>query len=543
MKTIIEIPEKTQQNYDKMTQKELAKICRDQAKVIEELSQNMNWLMEQVKLLNQKRFGSSSDSVGYPEGYDQICLFNEAEVSAVVGAKEPSIDESIKKPERKKKQKGKRERDLSNLSVTVIEHELPKEDRNCPICGNQLHDMKVEVTKTIKLIPAHMVVEEHHRHVYTCRQCAKNQGEGDTVPFVRAPMPQLPIPGSFATPELIAGIINSKYTNAQPLARVEKEFARYDVAISRQTMCNWVLHCAEDYFSKIYTHMRETLLAKDVLHVDETWCQVVNEPGREAKSKSYIWVYCTGVHEKPIVYYEYHSSRATESAKEFLKGYKGFLHTDGYEVYHRLDTDITVVGCLAHIKRKFTDCIKALSEEEKKSTASYEGIQFCDSLFHIDRKFEACTVQERYEKRLTLLKPVMDAFLTWLKNMHQNAVPKSHFGDAVNYALNQWPYFENILLDGRLELTNNLVERSIRPFALGRKNWVTMETPRGARDSVMVYSVVQTAIANNLKPYNYLVHILKQMPNTDFVNHPELIEKFVPWSDQLPADCYKLDKK
>ena len=335
MKTIVKIPEKPQQNYDEMSQKELAKICHDQAKVIADLSQNMNWLMEQVKLMNQKRFGSSSDSVGYPKGYDQICLFNEAEVTAVMGAKEPSVDESIKKPPHKKKEKGKRERDLSNLSVTIIEHQLPEEDRDCPQCGNQLHDMKVEVTKTIKLIPAHMEIEEHHRHVYTCRPCAKNQGEGDKVPFVRAPMPQLPIPGSFATPELIAGIINSKYTNAQPLARVEKEFGRYDVAISRQTMSNWILRCAEDYFSRIYTHMRKTLLAKDVLHADETWVQVVNEPGRNARSKSYIWVYCSGIHDKPIVYYEYHQSRAAESAKEFLKGYTGFLHTDGYDVYHR----------------------------------------------------------------------------------------------------------------------------------------------------------------------------------------------------------------
>ncbi|WP_083842147.1 IS66 family transposase [Desulfosporosinus youngiae] len=218
------------------------------------------------------------------------------------------------------------------------------------------------------------------------------------------------------------------------------------------------------------------------------------------------------------------------------------VHTDGYEVYHKLNSDITVVGCLAHLRRRFTNCIQSLSEEEKKTTASYEGLQFCDTLFDIEERLKHYSIEERHRKRLALLKPVMDAFLAWLKEMNKNAVPKTHFYEAVNYGLNQWPYFENILLDGRLELSNNLAERSLRPFTIGRKNWVTMETPRGATASAMIYSVLITARNNNLKPYNYLVYVLKQMPNTDFINHPELIEKFVPWSTELPADCYKQDK-
>jgi len=329
--------------------------------------------------------------------------------------------------------------------------------------------MKVEVTKTLKLVPAHFEVEEHRRHVYTCRACEKAQGEGDKIPFVRADMPNLPIPGSFATPELISGIINSKYTNAMPLARIEREFDRMDsVRISRQNMSNWILQCSEEYFSRIYTHMRNTLLSKDVLHADETWTKVVQQDGRESKKKCYMWVYCSGEHDEPIVYYEFHESRASESAKEFLKDYAGYLHSDGYEVYHSLGPKITVVGCLAHIKRKFTDAIKALSPEEQKKTTCFKGQEYCDCLFHIEKKYKDVSPEERYSKRLTLLKPVMDAFLTWLNETKPLTVPKSHAYEAVNYALNQWPYFENVLLDGRLELTNNLVERSIRPFTIGR---------------------------------------------------------------------------
>jgi transposase len=531
---------KSQLKYSEMSKTELAAHCEKQEQTIAELTQNMNRLMEMIRLNNHRKYGSSGDSVSYPEGMAQLNFFNEAEVTAKLGQPEPTFEETTEKTPRKPKQKGKREQDFKDLKVTVFEHVLPAEQQICPVCDSPLHDMKVEVTKTLKLVPAHFEVEEHRRHVYTYRACEKNQSEGDKIPFIRADMPNLPIPGSFATPELIAGILNTKYTNAVPLARIEKEFDRMDrVRISRQNMSNWILYCAEEYFSRIYTHMRNTLLSKDVLHADETWTKVVQQDGRDAKKKCYIWVYCTGEHDVPIVYYEFHESRASESAKEFLKDYAGFLHTDGYEVYHRLDPGITVVGCLAHIKRKFSDAIKALSPEEQKMTFCFKGLEYCDYLFHIEKKYKDAEPEERHKKRLTMLKPVMDAFLLWLKETKPLTVPKSQAYEAVNYALNQWQYFENILLDGRLELTNNLVERSIRPFTLGRKNWVTMKTDRGAHDSSIVYSIVQTALANDLKIYDYLAYLLKQMPDTDFNANPELIEKFVPWSKELPAICYK----
>ena len=261
--------QKPQLNYREMSQAELAAHCEKQDKAIAELTQTMNHLMEMIRLSTHKQYSTSGDSVPYPEG-DQLCFFNEAEAAAQLGAPEPIFEDVTAKTPRKPKRKGKREQDFKDLKVTVIHHELPAEQQVCPVCANPLHDMKVEVTRTLKLVPAHFEVEEHRRHVYTCRDCEKNQSEGDKLPFVRADMPNLPIPGSFATPELIAGIINSKYTNAMPLARIEREFDRMDsVQISRQTMSNWILQCSEEYFSKIHVHMRETLLSKDVLHADE----------------------------------------------------------------------------------------------------------------------------------------------------------------------------------------------------------------------------------------------------------------------------------
>ncbi|OPY56869.1 MAG: Transposase IS66 family protein [Pelotomaculum sp. PtaU1.Bin035] len=307
-------PQKPQLNYREMSQAELAVCCEKQEQTIAELTRNLNRLIEIIRLNNHRKYGASGDSVSYPDGMEQLNFFNEAEAAARQGRPEPTFEEVTAKTPRKPKQKGKREQDFKDLKVTVIEHELPAEQQVCPVCDSPLHDMKVEATKTLKLVPAHFEVEEHRRHVYTCRTCEKTQSEGDKIPFVRADMPNLPIPGSFATPELIAGIINTKYTNAVPLARIEREFDRMDsVRISRQNMSNWILHCAEEYFSRIYTHMRGTLLSKEVLHADETWTKVVQQDGRESKKKCYIWVYCSGAHDVPVVYYEFHESRAVNA--------------------------------------------------------------------------------------------------------------------------------------------------------------------------------------------------------------------------------------
>jgi transposase len=542
MKNLKEPPKIQRLTTQPLPYDELVKTCNElQVQLIQTQTQ-LAWAMEQITLLTHKKFGSGSDKVAYPEGCDQLSFFNEPESAADFSVPEPDLEDVLNeagKP-RKKKTRGKREKDFSNLATIVIEHELPESERICPNCSHPLHDMKVEITRLLKFIPARFEVEEHRRHVYTCRECAKHDDGMDVkIPFIRAAMPNTLIPGSFTTPELVAAIINAKYVCAMPLARQQQEFERYSVAISRQTMSNWLLRCAEDYFSLLYRRMREIMLTRDILHGDETSVQVANETNRPATSQSYMWVYCTGVHdETPMTYYDYHPTRSKEAALSFLGTYKGYLHADGYEVYHHLTPDITVVGCLAHVKRGFADAIKALSKDEQKRTASYEGVQFCDAIFHIDKKLNDCSPAERKQKRLNLLKPVMAAFHDWLIGMQANALPKSYLSNAVNYTLNQWTYLENVLLDGRLELTNNRAERSIRPFTIGRKNWVMHNTPEGATASAMIYSLTESAKSNQLKPYNYLVYILKEMSNTDLVNHPELIDQFLPWSKTLSPDCY-----
>lgn len=540
----LEKPKKTQLNYDRMSATQLEQVIKSQEAEISELKQELSNLMSMIRLNNSQKYGASGDNAAYPQGYEQLNFFNEAEKHGRLNEPEPSIESAVTKVQKKPKESGKKAKDLDGLAVTVIEHTLPEEEQACPVCGNPLHDMKTEVTKTLKLVPAHFEVEEHRRHVYTCRECEHNQSEGDKIPFIRAAMPELPLPGSFASPELLAGIINSKYVNHVPLARIEREFFRMDsVEISRQTMSNWMLAVAGRYMAPITERMREQLLGMEVLHADETYCTVAYEDGQKSKKRCYMWVYCSGRYEIPIVYYEYHTSRAAESAEQFLRYYTGILHSDGYEVYHSLNAGITVVGCLAHIKRKFTDAIKSLNDEEKKNTYCYKGQEYCDALFHVEKRLKDLPPEERYHKRLIELKPVMDAFFEWLSENFPKTVPDSPAYKAFQYALNQWAYFKNILTDGRTEATNNRCERSIRPFTQGRRNWMTIKTNRGGASSAAIYSVIQTALENKLKIYEYLVYLFQNLPSENLAIHPERIDQYVPWSKDLPANCYKSKNK
>lgn len=530
-------------NYASMTTNELTETIDSLVAENTELKQQLSNLMNMIRLNNSQKYGASADAVSYPEGYEQLSFFNEPEKYGRADEPEPSFESATSKASRKAKEVGKKARDLDGLKVTVIEHTLPEEEQVCGICGGNLHEMKVEITRLLKLVPAHFEVEEHRKSVYTCRSCEHNQGEDDKLPFIHADMKAIPISGSFASPELLGGIINSKYVNHMPLSRIEKEFKRVDsVEISRQTMSNWMLKVSDLYFMPLAQHMKETLLSHDVLHADETYCTVAFEDGRESKKKCFMWVYCSSKYEIPIVYYEYHTTRAQEAAEAFLSGYQGILHTDGYQVYHALSEEITVVGCLSHIQRKYTDGIKSLSEAEKKNTYCYRGLEYCEALFSVEKRLKNLEPEEIYRKRQVELKPIMDAFYEWTSENFPKTVPDSPAYKAMQYTLNQWPYFKNILLDGRIEATNNKAERSIRPFAQGRRNWMTIKTNRGGASSAAIYSVVQTALANDLKVYEYLTYLFQEMPSENFILNPDAIKKYMPWSKELPRQCYKKQK-
>lgn len=486
----------------------------------------------QLLLLKRRQFGASSERFAIDtDEYRQMNLFNEADAEADKALPEPELEEITYS---RKKRIGKREEDLSGLPVERVDHELPEEERACPQCGETMPDIGVDVRRELKLIPAQVVVVEHATHTYACANCQKNS---DSTPIVKAQTPAPLISGSLASPSLVAHIAYQKYSNGMPLYRLENGFIFDGVSISRQTMSNWVMRCAETYLVAIYLLLKTFLLKETTLHADETTVQVLREPGRSAQSKSYEWVYCTsGSSEHKIVIHEYQETRKREHPQEFLKGFKGFLHTDGYQVYHGLPPDIIIIGCWAHARRKWENLLKTIPEDKRKGSDAERGIMYINRLFDLEREFRKLSPEERYEKRLEKSKPVAEAFFSWVENL--GALPKSPLGEPANYALSQRKFLMNVFLDGRTEISNNRCENSIRPFVRGRKAWLFSNTPGGATASSIMYSIIETAKVNGLHPYHYIKFLLEKLPAATTGN----LEAFLPWSNSL-SDCCRLPIK
>ncbi|GIM46527.1 transposase [Collibacillus ludicampi] len=439
---------------------------------------------------------------------------------------------------RRSKKRGHRETQLENLPVETIEYRLPSEEQVCSCCGGSLHEMSTEIRQELKIIPAEVKVVKHVRYVYSCRCCER---EETSTPIITASMPAPVFPGSLASPSSMAYIMSQKYVESMPLYRQEQQFASLGIELSRQTLANWILYGANTWLSLLYDRMREHLLKQDILHADETTLQVLREPGRAAQTTSYLWLYRTGREGPAIILYDYQTTRASKHPRQFLSGFKGYLHVDGYAGYHGIP-DVTLVGCWAHARRKFDEALKALPESKRSSpVAAKEGLNFCNQLFAIERDLKECTPEERYQIRQERSRPVLDAFLAWLRTQKPKVLPKSAFGQAILYCLNQWEKLEAFLQDGRLEIDNNRSERAIKPFVIGRKNWLFSNTPRGAKASAIIYSIIETAKENGLHPYFYLTYLFEKLPNLDMKDKDSL-DQLLPWSESLPLTCRAIKK-
>jgi len=508
------------------TIEDLKKRCQQLEQENAELTAKVNWLLEQFRLSQHHRYGASSEKTN-PE---QQQLFNEIEAEAQPLLAEPTIEKITY--ERRKRQ-GQRETMLKDLPVETIEYRLPKEEQVCSCCGNSLHEMSTEVRQELKIIPAQVKVVNHVRYVYSCRHCEKNEIK---TPIVTSSMPAPVLKGSLVSPSVMAYIMSEKYVDGMPLYRQEQQFARLGVQLSRQTLANWMLYGANKWLKLLYDRMHFHLLQHEILHADETTLQVLKEPGRAAESSSYMWLYRTGREGPPIILYDYQETRGGIHPKEFLSGFKGYLHVDGYSGYNQIP-DVTLVGCWAHARRKFDEALKALPDKKRSAlVAAKDGLEFCNRLFAIERELSKVTDEERYKKRLARSRPVLDAFFAWLNDQSTKVLPKSAFGQAINYCLNQWDKLVAFLQDGRLELDNNRSERSIKPFVIGRKNWLFSNTPKGAKASAIIYSVVETAKENGLNPFMYLIYIFEKLRNIDTQN-PDTLDQLLPWSDTVTLSC------
>ena len=499
-------------------------------------NEKMQLLMEQVILGKQNRFGRSSEKM---EDTSQICFcevdgtivfFNEAEAVCDLNAAEPD-DLELKSPKQPKR-KGKKEADLSGLPVRRIDHYLSEEELEAEFGVRGWKQLPDAISRKYHFVPAKVEVEEHHIGVYASKTDEH---------MVKADHPKTLLHGSLVSPSLGAAIINGKYVNAVPLYRLEQEFQRYGLQITRQNMANWCIRLAEEYLSILYDYLHKELYFYHVIQADETPV-LVNHDGRKAGSKSWMWVYRSGhlYQKRQIVLYEYQQTRNASHPREFLKGYDGICVTDGYQVYHTLEKELeelTIAGCWVHCRRRFDEALKLISKSYQKESNAFLLMKQIQAIYREEGKLKDLSSDERLKQRQAVIKPLVDAFFAYLKTI--NVSKKDKFGDAVGYALNQEKYLRVFLTDGDVPIDNNASERAIRGFCIGKKNWQMIDTIHGAKSSAIIYSIVETAKANNLKPFDYVQHLLEEMPKHMDDRDCSFLENLLPWSEKLPVEIHK----
>ena len=507
-------------------------------KELRELNQKMQVLMEQMVLANKNRFGRSSEKmeienqICFKEVDGNIVFFNEAEAVCNLDAEEPE-DLEIK-PVRKSKTVGKKADDMAGLSVNIINHYLSEEELIAEFGENGWKQLPDAISKRYHLIPAKVEIDEHHVGVYA----SKTDGH-----IVKAPHPKALLHGSAVSPSIAAAVMNGKYVNAVPLYRLEQEFARYGLSITRQNMANWMIRLGEEYLAVLYDYLHEKLYDYHVIQADETPV-LVNRDGRPAGSKSYMWVYRSGhlYQDKQIVLYDYHKTRNSSHPKEFLKDYSGICVTDGYQVYHKMENereDLRIAGCWVHARRRFDEAMNVLPKEQQKKSDAYLVMKQIQAIYREEGKLKELSADGRLEQRQLVVKPLVDALFVYLKKQNPSVPATGQLRKAYTYILNQEKYLRVFLEDGEVPIDNNASERAIRGFCIGKKNWQMIDSINGAKASAIIYSITETAKANNLKPYDYFEHILNEMPKHMDDSDRSFLEDLLPWSDKLPEGIRK----
>lgn len=511
-------------------------------KQTEALNEKMQLMMEQLILSKKNRFGRSSEKLEDPnqirfmEVNGTIVFFNEAE--AVCDLEAPEPEELELKKVRPKKQAGKRTADLSDLPVQRVEHYLTEEELTAEFGKNGWKQLPDMISRCYQFIPAKVEVEEHHIGVYSSKVDEH---------MVKAPHPRNLLRGSLVSPSLAAAIINGKYVNAVPLYRLEKEFERYGLAIPRQNMANWMIRLGEGYLGIMYDYLHSLLYEYHVIQADETPV-LVNKDGRPAGSQSWMWVYRSGFmqQERQIILYEYQKTRNASHPRKFLKDYTGICVTDGYQVYHTLEKereDLRIAGCWVHCRRRFNDALEMVPKAHQKESVLYLIMNQIRAIYREEGKLSDLSSEDRITQRQLVVKPLVDAFFAYLKQISSKTPQNGKVKEAFTYALNQERYLRVFLEDGDVPIDNNASERAIRGFCIGKKNWEMIDTINGATSSAIIYSIAETAKANNLKPYDYFEYLLTEIPKHEDDTNTDFLEALLPWSATLPEHIRKPVKR
>ena len=505
------------------------------------LNDRMQLMMEQMVLFQKNRFGRSSEKMADPEQIrfmevgGTIVFFNEAEAVCDLDAPEPD-DLELKAP-KKKKQPGKKAADIAGLTVKRIDHYLKEEELTAEFGENGWKQLPDAISRCYQFIPASVVIEEHHTGVYSSKLDEH---------MIKAPHPRNLLHGSLVSPSLAAAVINGKYVNAVPLYRLEKEFERYGLAITRQNMANWMIRLGEEYLGTMYDHLHKLLYDHHVIQADETPV-LVNKDGRPAGSQSYMWVYRSGFmyRDRQIILYEYQKTRNASHPREFLRDYTGICVTDGYQVYHTLEKereDLKIAGCWVHCRRRFNDALEVIPKAHRKESILHLIMKQIQAIYREEGKLSDFSTEDRLMQHQLVVKPLVDAFFAYLKQNEPKIPKNGKIREAFTYALNRESYLKVFLEDGDVPIDNNASERAIRGFCIGKKNWEMIDTVNGANSSAIIYSIAETAKANNLKPFDYFEYLLTEIPKHVDDKNTDFLAELLPWSDMLPENIRKPQK-
>jgi len=478
--------------------KSYEQLTNENASLMEENAE----LKQRIAVLEKAVFGPKSEKTKSAEITEQM-HFNEAEENQSVSEREDEKQTVVTGYSRKKKRT--KDEMYGNLPVEEVVH--PVEDSKCPACGSEMVVIGKEyVREELVYVPAKMFRRQHFVQTVKCPQCGTDT-EQDTVSdmatksvIVKATVPASALPKSFASPELLAHIFYEKYAKAVPLERLSKDFGNLGAPLSTATLSNWVIEATKIYLQPIYDEMHRHIIRNaKVIHADETPVQVLHEKGRKATTQSRMWVYCTD----KIKLYEYKSTRNGQNAVDFLNGYSGYLVCDGYDGYNKL-SQVTRCGCWAHARRKFLDAIPKEAEAAETSKAK-EGFEQINKIYAIERQLKELSPEERQKQRLEQTKPVLDGFYAWLETFTPSG--KTKLAAAVQYARNEKKYLYAFMEDPNIPVDNNTAERAVKPFVIGRKNWLFSASPKGAEASAAAYSVIQTALTNGINARDYLTQV------------------------------------
>ncbi|AHC80465.1 IS66 family transposase [Pseudomonas putida] len=488
--------------------------------LIAQMQSKVVHLEEQNALLRQRLFGRKSEQTTDP-ATPQLVLFNEAESVAEPVAED--VDEEAVAPT---KRRGKRKPLPADLPRIEVIHELPEHELTCT-CGCRKHTIGEEVSEQLEIVPMQIRVIKHIRKVYGCRGC-------ETAP-VTADKPAQLIEKSMASPSVLAMLLTTKYVDGLPLHRFEKVLSRHGIDISRQTLARWVIQCGE-HLQPLLNLMRDRLLESRVIHCDETRVQVLKEPDREATSQSWMWVQTGGPPGKPVILFDYSTSRAQEVPSRLLESYCGYLMTDDYAGYNAVAVQpgIERMGCWAHARRKFVEAQKV--QPKGKTGRADIALNLINKLYGIERDLKDASDEQRHQGRQQDSLPILAQLHGWLEKTQPQVTAQNALGKAVGYLASNWNKLKRYVEAGHLPIDNNPAERAIRPFVIGRKAWLFSDTPKGAVASAQIYSLVETAKANSQEPYAWLRHVLERLPHAQSVADYEAL---LPWncSRELPRQA------